>query len=225
MTQTPQSLGLDAPVFVHETAVVSPRAALARGCKIWHFCHVREGASVGEFASVGQGCYVAPTAVVGARCRIQNHVSLYDGVLLDEDVFIGPSVVFTNVLTPRAHVDRRQHYVETRVGKGVSIGANATIVCGVTIGPYALIGAGCVVHRDVPAHARLVGNPARQIGWSCWCGQRLELEEGTGEGAGSALSDTVAHRCPDCARRYVVSTRHHTCSPLATPTSLNGDSP
>lgn len=220
MTQQPQQLGLDAPTFVHDTAVVSSRAVLSSGCKVWHFCHVREGATIGAFASIGQGCYVAPTAVVGARCRVQNHVSLYDGVLLDEDVFIGPSVVFTNVLTPRAHVDRRQQYVETRVGKGVSIGANATIVCGVTIGPYALIGAGAVVHRDVPAYARIVGNPSRQIGWSCWCGQRLDAEHALT--APCSSSHLTPHHCPDCARRYVVDTHEDTCRPID---PCEGDSP
>lgn len=221
MTRKTRPLSLDAPPFVHDTAVVSQRAVLAGGCKIWHFCHVREGATIGEFASIGQGCYVAPTAVVGARCRVQNHVSLYDGVWLDEDVFIGPSVVFTNVLTPRAHVDRRGQYVETRVGKGASIGANATIVCGVTIGPYALIGAGAVVHRDVPAHARIVGNPSRQIGWSCWCGERL-IETPPGAGDAPARDPLIAHHCPECARRYVVDDLDDTCRPLD---PRHGDSP
>ena len=223
MTQKPQPLQrLDAPVFVHDTAVVSPRAALSSGCKIWHFCHVREGAVIGAFASLGQGCYVASTAIVGARCRVQNHVSLYDGVMLDEDVFIGPSVVFTNVLTPRAHVDRREQYVETHVGRGASIGANATIVCGVRIGPYALIGAGAVVHRDVPAHARVVGNPSRQIGWSCWCGQRLDavVEQ---EAPTSPAPRLVRHRCPDCARCYVVDSEQDTCAEVDP--SRDGGSP
>lgn len=181
--------------MVHPTAVVEPGFELREGVKIWHFCHVRAGADIGQGVSLGQGCYVACTVRIGARCKIQNHVSLYDGVELEEDVFIGPNAVFTNVLTPRAHVSRRGAYAPTRIARGASIGANATIVCGVEVGEFALIGAGSVVTRSVPAHALMVGNPARQIGWSCECGVTL-----THDVEGSHHE----YRCAECARVYTL---------------------
>ena len=167
---------LTEPVFVHESSVVEANARLGAGVKVWLHCHVRAGAQVGEGTQVGMGCYLASGAVVGARCRLQNHVSVYDGVVLEDDVFVGPSAVFTNVKTPRAHSPRRDAYEVTYVERGASIGANATVVCGVRIGRYAMVGAGAVVTRDVMPFALVVGSPARQVGWCCQCGERLDDE-------------------------------------------------
>jgi UDP-2-acetamido-3-amino-2,3-dideoxy-glucuronate N-acetyltransferase len=157
---------------VHPSAIIEPGARLGAGVRIWHWVHVRAGAVIGDATSIGQGCYVGAVAI-GRGCRIQNHVSLYDGVTLEDDVFLGPSCVFTNVTHPRAHVSRKAAYAATHVGRGATIGANATIVCGVAIGAYAMIGAGAVVTRDVPAHGVMIGTPARRIGWACRCGETL----------------------------------------------------
>jgi len=162
----------DAP-FVHATAVVDAGAALGAGCQVWHFCHVMPGARVGAGAVLGQNVYVGGAAVVGDRCKIANNVSLYDGVELQDDVFVGPSVVFTNVKTPRAFVSRKHAYQPTVVERGASVGANATIVCGHRLGAYCLIGAGAVVTTDVPPHALYTGVPARRRGWVCRCGEKL----------------------------------------------------
>jgi UDP-2-acetamido-3-amino-2,3-dideoxy-glucuronate N-acetyltransferase len=156
----------------HPSAVIDDGAVVGAGTAIWHFVHVSAGARIGEDCTVGQGCYLGAVRI-GNRCKLQNHVSVYDGVTLEDDVFVGPSCVFTNIKTPRAAVSRRGEFVPTLVGRGASLGANCTIVCGVTIGEYAAIGAGAVVTRDVAAHALVVGNPARPIGWVCECGQRL----------------------------------------------------
>lgn len=159
---------------IHPTAIVDgPGTHIGAGTRIWHWVHVMAGAHIGDRCSIGQGCFIAATVRIGDGCRIQNHVSLYDGVTLDDDVFLGPSCVFTNVTHPRAHVSRKDAYAPTHVGRGATIGANATIVCGVVIGAYAMIGAGAVVTRDVPAHALVVGAPARPIGWACRCGETL----------------------------------------------------
>jgi UDP-2-acetamido-3-amino-2,3-dideoxy-glucuronate N-acetyltransferase len=158
--------------LVHPTAVVDAGAQIGNGTRIWHWVHVMPGAVIGKLCTIGQGCYIG-NVQIGSSCRIQNHVSIYDGVTLEDDVFLGPSCVFTNVKHPRAHVSRRAEYAATRVGRGATIGANATIVCGVTIGEYAMIGAGAVVTRDVAPHALAVGAPARTIGWACTCGETL----------------------------------------------------
>jgi UDP-2-acetamido-3-amino-2,3-dideoxy-glucuronate N-acetyltransferase len=162
----------DARYHAHPTAIVDPGAEIGDGSRIWHFAHVSGGARVGKDCVVGQGCYIANVAI-GDGVRIQNNVSVYDGVELADHVFVGPSAVFTNVINPRSQVSRKHEYRPTRVGRGASIGANATIVCGVAIGAYAFVGAGAVVSRDVPDHALVVGVPARQIGWMCRCGERL----------------------------------------------------
>jgi UDP-2-acetamido-3-amino-2,3-dideoxy-glucuronate N-acetyltransferase len=159
--------------FAHPTAVVDPGAEVGDDARIWHFCHVCSGAKIGPNSSLGQNVYVASSAVIGAGSRIQNNVSIYDGVRLAEDVFVGPSAVFTNVKHPRSHVSRRDEFAPTIVGRGATIGANATVVCGTTLGEFAFVGAGAVVTRDVPPHALVVGNPARRIGWACECGERL----------------------------------------------------
>jgi UDP-2-acetamido-3-amino-2,3-dideoxy-glucuronate N-acetyltransferase len=152
--------------------VIDAGAHIGPGTKIWHFVHVMPGAVVGERCVIGQGCFVGNVRI-GAGCKIQNNVSIYGGVTLEDDVFVGPSCVFTNVLHPRAHVERKAEFAPTLVKQGASLGANATIVAGVTIGRFALIGAGAVITDDVPDHAIVVGNPARRIGWACSCGETL----------------------------------------------------
>jgi UDP-2-acetamido-3-amino-2,3-dideoxy-glucuronate N-acetyltransferase len=157
--------------WAHPTAVIDPGARIGAGTKIWHFCHVMAGARIGARCVLGQNVFVAATGVVGVGCRIQNNVSIYDGVALDDEVFVGPSASFTNVRTPRAQVNRRDAFERTSVGRGATIGANATIVCGVTIGAHAFVAAGAVVTRNIPAHALMSGVPARQMGSICACGQ------------------------------------------------------
>jgi UDP-2-acetamido-3-amino-2,3-dideoxy-glucuronate N-acetyltransferase len=173
----------------HDSAYVDDGAVVGDGTKIWHFCHVSTGARIGAGCSLGQNVFVAATAVIGDRVRIQNNVSIYDGVVIEDDAFIGPSAVFTNVINPRSEVARKHEYQTTRVGAGATIGANATIVCGTTLGRYAFVGAGAVVTHDVPAFALAVGVPARTVGWMCRCGVRLELSGGRAT-------------CAACARTY-----------------------
>lgn len=151
--------------YIHPSAVIDDNVTIGKGTKVWHFCHVLGDCEVGENCVLGQNVMVGPAVHIGNGCKIQNNVSLYKGVTLEEDVFCGPSCVFTNVLTPRAFIERKDEFRETLVCKGATIGANATIICGVTIGPYAMIGAGAVVTRDVPAYALVIGNPGRQGGW------------------------------------------------------------
>ena len=161
-------------VTIHESAYVDDGCEIGKGTKIWHFCHIISGTKIGRDCSFGQNVMVGPDVTVGDNCKVQNNVSIYKGVTLADNVFCGPSCVFTNVLTPRAGVERKDEYADTPVGKGATIGANATIVCGVTLGEYSFVGAGAVVTKDVPAHALVVGNPARQIGWMSKCGERLD---------------------------------------------------
>jgi UDP-2-acetamido-3-amino-2,3-dideoxy-glucuronate N-acetyltransferase len=177
--------------FVHESAYVDNGARIGNGTKIWHFSHVMGTAEIGENCSLGQNVFVADRVKIGNHVKIQNNVSVYEGVVLEDYVFCGPSMVFTNVRTPRSAFPRNrpEDYVVTVVKHGASIGANATIVCGVTIGEWAFIAAGAVVTKDVPAYALMAGVPARQIGWACQCGVRLEF---TGNQA----------VCPACSRRY-----------------------
>jgi UDP-2-acetamido-3-amino-2,3-dideoxy-glucuronate N-acetyltransferase len=180
--------------WAHPSAVVDPAASVGSGTKIWHFCHVMAGARIGARCSLGQNAFVAGGAVIGDGCKIQNNVSLYDGVVLEEEVFVGPSAVFTNVLNPRAFVSRRDAYARTLVGRGATIGANATIVCGVTLGAYALVGAGAVVTREVPPHALVLGVPGRLMGWVCRCGEVLSEAP-----AGDAPAPLA---CARCGSRY-----------------------
>jgi UDP-2-acetamido-3-amino-2,3-dideoxy-glucuronate N-acetyltransferase len=162
--------------LIHPTAIIDqPNTHVGNETRIWHHVHVMPGAWIGDRCSIGQGCYVGKVRI-GHGCRIQNHVSIFDGVTLEDDVFLGPSCVFTNVKHPRAHVSRKATLARTLVCKGATVGANATIICGVTIGEYALIGAGAVVTRDVAPHALVVGTPARRVGWACRCGESLRAD-------------------------------------------------
>src|SRR5712691_11118851 len=169
-----------AEYFVHESSYVDAGARIGKGTKIWHFCHVMAGAVIGERCNLGQNVVVMPGTRIGNNVKIQNNVSIYEGVTLEDDVFCGPSCVFTNVINPRSHVSRKREYLKTLVKRGASIGANATIICGATLGEYAFIGAGAVVAETVPDYALMVGVPARRIGWMCQCGERLP-DSGTGE--------------------------------------------
>jgi UDP-2-acetamido-3-amino-2,3-dideoxy-glucuronate N-acetyltransferase len=178
-----------ADYFVHESSYVDDGAQIGTGSKIWHFSHIMAGAVIGERCNLGQNVVVMPGTRLGNNVKVQNNVSIYEGVELEDDVFCGPSCVFTNVLNPRSHISRKSEYRKTIVRKGVSIGANATIVCGSTLGQYAFIGAGAVVTSDVPDFALMVGVPARRVGWMCQCGLRLELKGGRAA-------------CPTCGAGY-----------------------
>ena len=161
--------------FAHPTAVIDEGCTIGNGTKIWHFSHIMPNCTLGEKCNIGQNVVISPEVVLGSNVKVQNNVSIYTGVICEDDVFLGPSMVFTNVINPRSAVNRKEQYAKTIVGKGASIGANATIVCGHNIGEYAFIGAGAVVTKHVPAFALLVGNPARQIGWMSEYGHRLEF--------------------------------------------------
>ena len=160
--------------FIHSSAVVDGNVEIGDGTKVWHFCHVLSGSVIGSDCVLGQNVMVGPDVRIGDRCKLQNNVSVYNGVELEDDVFCGPSCVFTNVLTPRAFVERKDEFLTTIVRKGATIGANATVICGTTIGRYAMIGAGAVVTRDVPDHQLVIGSPARAIGWVSIAGERLD---------------------------------------------------
>jgi UDP-2-acetamido-3-amino-2,3-dideoxy-glucuronate N-acetyltransferase len=177
--------------FAHPTAVVDEGAEIGAETKVWHFSHVSSGARIGERCSLGQNVFVARGVTIGDGVKIQNNVSVYEGVVLEDYVFCGPSMVFTNVRTPRSAFPRNtaDDYATTRVRHGASIGANATVVCGTTVGAWAFVAAGAVVTRDVPDYALMAGVPARRIGWACECGATLKVADGAGE-------------CADCGRRY-----------------------
>lgn len=175
--------------FVHESSYVDAGAQVGAGTKIWHFCHVMPKAVIGRDCNIGQNVVVMNGVRVGNNVKIQNNVSLYEGVVLEDDVFCGPSMVFTNVINPRSHVSRKDEYRQTLVQRGASIGANATVVCGATLGAYCFVGAGAVVTKDVPAYALVTGVPARRTGWVCACGTVLR-----GGGA--------AYRCSECGAAY-----------------------
>lgn len=179
---------------IHATAIVDDGAQIGEGTRIWHWVHISAGARIGQNCSFGQGVFVGNDVVVGNNVKVQNNVSIYDAVTLEDDVFCGPSMVFTNVYNPRSNVVRKTEYRRTLVRRGATIGANATIVCGCEIGDYAFVGAGAVVNRDIPAHALVVGVPARQIGWMSRFGERLELPL---TGSGEAV-------CPHTGERYVL---------------------
>ena len=163
--------------FAHPTAVIDEGCMIGKGTKIWHFSHIMGGCVIGEDCNLGQNVVISPEVVLGKNVKVQNNVSIYTGVICDDDVFLGPSVVFTNVINPRSAVSRKSEYMKTHIGKGASIGANATIICGNNIGEYAFIGAGAVVTKEVPAYAIVVGNPAKQKGWMSEYGHTLHFNE------------------------------------------------
>jgi UDP-2-acetamido-3-amino-2,3-dideoxy-glucuronate N-acetyltransferase len=165
--------------YSHPSAIVDEGAVIGAGTKIWHFCHVSGNSRIGKGCVLGQNVYVGK-ATLGDNVRVQNNVSIYDGVELDDHVFCGPSMVFTNVINPRSEVSRKHEYQPTRVKRGATLGANSTIVCGATIGEYAFIAAGAVIRGDVPAYALMTGVPARRKAWMCKCGVRLKIEDGRG---------------------------------------------
>lgn len=176
--------------FAHPTAVIDEGCTIGEGTKIWHFSHIMPNCTLGSKCNIGQNVVVSPQVVLGNNVKVQNNVSIYTGVTCDDDVFLGPSMVFTNVTNPRSAVNRREQYARTHIGKGASIGANATIVCGHDIGQFAFIGAGSVVTKNVPDFALVVGNPARQIGWMSEFGHRLNFDE-----SGIAI-------CPESNQKY-----------------------
>ena len=163
--------------FVHESSYVDEPCKVGKGTKIWHFTHIMPNCEIGERCNIGQNVVISSGVTLGNNVKIQNNVSVYTGVHCEDDVFLGPSCVFTNVINPRSHVSRKDEYKETLIGQGASIGANATIVCGNHIGRYALIGAGTVVTKNVPDYALMVGNPARQLGWMCQCGEKIHFHD------------------------------------------------
>ena len=166
-----------ADYFAHETAVIDEGCTIGAGTKVWHFSHIMSGCKIGKNCNIGQNVVISPEVILGRNVKIQNNVSIYTGVTCDDDVFLGPSMVFTNVINPRSAVNRKNEYTRTHVGKGATIGANATIVCGHDIGEFAFIGAGCVVTKTILPYALVVGNPSKQIGWMSEFGQRLNFNE------------------------------------------------
>jgi len=176
--------------FAHESAVIDDGCKIGKGCRIWHFTHIMPGAVLGENCNLGQNVLVSTDVILGNNVKVQNNVSIYTGVICEDDVFLGPSMVFTNIVNPRSAVVRKDHYVQTLVQKGATIGANATIICGYTLGAFCFIGAGAVVTRDVPPYALVVGNPGKQVGWMSEYGHRLHFD------------DNKLAVCPESGEKY-----------------------
>ena len=168
-------------VYIHPTATVEEPCEIGEGTRIWHYSHIMSGAKIGKNCQLGQNVFVGSTAKIGNGVKIQNNVSVYESVELEDHVFCGPSAVFTNVINPRSHISRKNEFKTTKVKKGATIGANATIICGITIGEYAFIGAGAVVTKDAPPYALIYGNPAKVKGWICECGVKLSIKDGHGK--------------------------------------------
>jgi UDP-2-acetamido-3-amino-2,3-dideoxy-glucuronate N-acetyltransferase len=185
-------------VQIHPSAVVDQGAKIGKGSRVWHFAHVCAGAEIGMAVSLGQNVFVGNKVVIGDHCKIQNNVSIYDNVTLEEGVFCGPSMVFTNVYNPRALIDRKAEYKDTLVKKGATLGANCTIVCGITVGEYAFIGAGAVINKDVKPYALMLGVPAKQVGWMSQYGERIQLP----------LHGKGKFTCPHTGRTYTLSDRN-----------------
>lgn len=177
--------------FAHDSAFIDEGCKIGKGTKIWHFSHIMSNCVLGENCNIGQNVVISPEVILGKNVKVQNNVSIYTGVICDDDVFLGPSMVFTNVINPRSAVNRKSEYAKTHVGKGASIGANATIVCGHDIGNYAFIGAGAVVTKTVPAFALVVGNPSKQIGWMSEFGHRLEFNK---DGVATCLESNQTYK-------------------------------
>ena len=182
-------------IKVHETAIIDEGASIGRNTKVWHWTHISAGARIGENCSLGQNVYVADKVVIGSNVKIQNNVSVYDNVTLEDNVFCGPSMVFTNVYNPRAHIARKNEYRDTLIKEGATLGANCTIVCGVTVGRFAFIGAGAVVNKDVPDYALMVGVPAKQVGWMSEYGEQLDLP----------LTGNMKMICPNHSGTYILA--------------------
>jgi UDP-2-acetamido-3-amino-2,3-dideoxy-glucuronate N-acetyltransferase len=177
--------------YVHESSYVDSGVEIGEGTRIWHFSHILEGSKIGRNCTIGQNVMIGPRVIIGDSCKIQNNVSVYEGVTLEDEVFCGPSCVFTNVYNPRAFINRKHEFRPTLVKKGAAVGANATIICGVTVGRYSMIGAGAVVKDDVTDHAIVAGVPARRVGWVCRCGESLKPAESV-------------VRCPNCGEGYTL---------------------
>jgi UDP-2-acetamido-3-amino-2,3-dideoxy-glucuronate N-acetyltransferase len=194
-TAVQQSESTKSGYFVHESSYVDDGCRIGAGTKVWHFSHIMSGSTIGEDCNIGQNVVVSPSVTIGNNVKIQNNVSLYTGVILEDDVFCGPSMVFTNVINPRSHVSRKHEYQRTLVGRGASLGANCTVVCGHTIGRYAFVGAGAVVVKDIPDYALVVGNPGRIVGWMCECGVKLA----------STAAVPAKATCRSCAQTYIAT--------------------
>jgi UDP-2-acetamido-3-amino-2,3-dideoxy-glucuronate N-acetyltransferase len=187
-------MGPEKSYFAHDTAVIDEPCQIGAGTRIWHFSHIMKDCVIGAGCNIGQNVVVSPQCRIGNNVKIQNNVSVYTGVILEDDVFCGPSMVFTNVINPRSFIERKSEFRETLVRRGASIGANSTIVCGVTLGAYCLVGAGAVVTKDVPDYSIVYGNPARLHGWACYCGATLRMQ----------VSEPVAEQsiCDACGRSF-----------------------
>lgn len=186
---------MDSQIFIHSSSYVDEGAIVGPGTRIWHFCHIVSSATIGKLCNIGQNVFIGNSVVIGDRVKIQNNVSVYEGVELEDDVFCGPSLVFTNVKNPRSAfpIKQKSEFSKTLIKKGATLGANATIVCGIEIGPWAFIGAGSVVTKNVKAHAMMVGVPARQVGWACYCGQIL-----------SKTKNNKTFECSNCQRSFTL---------------------